>query len=106
VLRLYHHQVKPKKYTLRHGYTSQGHAMRNWDLLGSEDGKQWDLIKRHVDDMTMGDQKKLQETASWDLSDVKSFYSYFKIKITGNSSSGTDYLMMGGCEIYGTLKML
>jgi hypothetical protein len=38
----------PVKYTLRHGYTAPGHALRNWQFQGSADGKNWVTMRNHV----------------------------------------------------------
>jgi hypothetical protein len=85
---------------MRHGYTAQGHALRNWAFEGSEDGLSWHMIRRHENDETMGDKFELKETGSFDVS-TSLFFSFFRITVTGPTSTGSEYLMVAGFEMYG-----
>jgi hypothetical protein len=85
---------------MRHGYTAQGHALRNWVFEGSEDGLTWHIIRNHVNDETINDKLELKETGSFDVS-THHFFSFFRITVTGSTSTNSEYLMLAGFEMYG-----
>jgi hypothetical protein len=55
------------------------------------------------EDQTIGDQNDLDETGSFDVTCAQ-FFCFFQIVCSGNTSSNSDYLMMGGFEVYGFLS--
>lgn len=42
--------VWPVAYTLRHGYSSSTHFLRDWVLEGSIDSENWNVVANHVND--------------------------------------------------------
>jgi hypothetical protein len=45
--------VVPSHYSLRHGWTSAAGALYNWDLLGSADGEDWQVLRAHRKDASL-----------------------------------------------------
>jgi hypothetical protein len=96
-------RIKMDKYTL--GYYSGGNGdciLRNWRLLGSNDGTKWTLLKEHVNDTSI----TVQHAASWDIN-CYDFFSHFCIErtgdVTGAQGSQQCYTAASGLEIYGTV---
>ena len=57
----------PTQYCIRHGASSAGNAMRNWELRAREkDTDRWDVLKIHVDDDKLSDIPT--SVALWDIS--------------------------------------
>lgn len=91
----------PNYYCLRNGSGFCESALRNWKIEGSNDRKQWYLIKQHFDDKKI--ELKKSSTAGWKL-DALEYYTFFKLSITGPDASGENNLAFGGIEMYGNLK--
>ena len=117
----------PTQYCIRHGASSAGNAMRNWELRAREkDTDRWDVLKIHVDDDKLSDIPT--SVALWDISCFSKKeplmtddndkiiipneisdecssrgYRYFMILQTGVNSSGNNCLFIGGIEFYGSL---
>jgi len=89
--------------TLRHGLKDESNFLRNWNLEGSADGKRWDVIRTHTEDLSLSG--KGFPSASWDI-ESKVFYRCFRIFQTGPNSDGNDSLALSGLELYGTLYEL
>jgi hypothetical protein len=96
------HSVVPTRYTIRHGYPG-GHALRNWNFEGSNNGEEWFLISEHIEDESLSD-ASLASSASFEIPGHTESYSHFRIFVTGKSSGGSTYLMMAGFELYGCLR--
>ena len=120
-------RLLPTQYCIRHGASSAGNAMRNWELRAREkDTDRWDVLKMHVDDDKLSDiptsvalwdisrysEKESSITADIDtatipheISDerISKGYRYFLILQTGINSSGNNCLFIGGIEFYGLL---
>jgi len=90
----------PNYYTLRHGSNSKSDALRNWTLQGSVNGKDWVVLKRHINDMALNSNFA---TASFPIADCKQSFHYFRVLQTGHNSSYTNYLSLSGFELYGDL---
>mmetsp|Transcript_22165 Transcript_22165/g.57833 ORF Transcript_22165/g.57833 Transcript_22165/m.57833 type:complete len:549 (+) Transcript_22165:57-1703(+) len=86
------------RYTLRHGYSHGTYMLGNWNLEGSEDGAEWVVLRQHLND---GSITGAFDTASWDANPDGLAFSHFRIFATGPDSSGHNYLMMSGLELYG-----
>jgi hypothetical protein len=112
------------KYTIRHGGSASGNALRNWELQarvsdfedcakgnnnGDDDDNEWITIKSHFDDDTLHEEPN--SSASWDLEipinisdDLKTIgFRYYRIFLTGPNSSGNYCLFCCGLELYGIL---
>jgi len=108
-IRFLHHSVNPVKYTMRHGYPG-GHAMRSWNFEATNDSiqdaitkKTWVVLDERKDDNSISP-TVLANTATFEIQNpnVRSYHT-FRIRLTGPNSSQSNYLMMAGFEIYGTL---
>eukprot|EP01084_Bolivina_argentea_P242107 406263_1 len=72
-------KIRLTDYTLRY-YNLENRRPRNWKLMGSNDGKIWDIIKVHEDDESL---KVRGDTFTWPIKTCMKFYSYFKLKSIG-----------------------
>eukprot|EP01006_Ploeotia_vitrea_P052211 TRINITY_DN67660_c9_g12_i2.p1 TRINITY_DN67660_c9_g12~~TRINITY_DN67660_c9_g12_i2.p1 ORF type:complete len:1039 (+),score=601.97 TRINITY_DN67660_c9_g12_i2:75-3191(+) len=91
--------VKPTAYMLRHYASWDVEALRNWDFQGSNDGYNWETLRKHQNDESL--QQKGQAFI-WPLN-VESFYRMFRVLQWGPNSNQHNYLALSGFEIYGTL---
>ena len=101
-------QLIPSHYCLRSGPNSGWHKLRHWRLEGSNDGSSWTTLREHSDDTALGGDSfaipgDRFSVAHWALPDVATAYRHFRIYQTGMNSSGDDYLMCAGIELYGVL---
>ena len=92
--------MRPHHYSLRHGGLHKADFLRHWDLLGSNDGQKWDLIKRHTTDYSL---QSGFAVASWDISSCRKCYQLFRIIQTGHNSSRHNFLSLSGVEFCGEL---
>jgi len=74
--------------------------LRNWSLQGSNDGKNWTLLKKHVNDNTLNSNFG---TASWPVKEATRNFRHFRVLQTGHNSSGNNFLSLSGFELYGEL---
>ena len=113
----------PNKYTIRHGSSSPGHALRNWELQakvgratdGSEDTGSggmadcWITLSSHENDTSLSDAPNA--SCSWDVAVPPELreefftigFRHFRILQTGPNSSANDCLFCCGVELYGIL---
>jgi len=89
-------------YTMRHYISFDGECLRNWRLLGSNNGEKWNVISAHVDDQALDG---IGSTHTW-MTRNHTFgpspaYSRFRIEITGPNSNGNFFLPLSGLEFYG-----
>lgn len=96
-------RLKLTAYTLRHGVSSKQDFIRNWSLKASNDGVDFDTIKRHKDDESLNSGNFT--TATWRVSaqECTKGYRYFRIVQTGHNSSKHNFLAISGIELYGEL---
>ena len=87
------------RYTLRHDAHGGSRVLRNWNFEGSTDGVEWVLLRQHVNDTSLAEQK--HSTASWDVNPNGLAFSHFRVIMTGAKASGSNHLMMAGLELYG-----
>ena len=94
--------VVPAYYCLRHGY-SAGFQLRNWTLEGktAEPGADWVQIRRHDDDETLA--KQPYSVGAWPIEGEERAFRHFRIHQHGKCSSGHNFLMCCGFEVYGVL---
>lgn len=93
--------IKPNAYTLRHSNYWNECFLRNWSFLGSIDGIKWNIIKKHINDISF-EQQYQSNTFKIEKSN-EFYYSKFKIKLDGKNSSGRWNLVVSGLEIYGEM---
>jgi hypothetical protein len=104
-------------YALRHGYCEEFYMptnfLRNWQLQGSNDRKQWEVLRAHTDD------ESLRETefavAHWEVDGITKSYRSFRIFMTGLDSGDFEgqpgdspwvhgnFLACAGIELFGFL---
>jgi len=92
--------VVPTHYTIRHGANYKADSLRTWDLRGSNDGVNWKLLKRHINDDSLNSNFA---TCSFPVQSVTQAYRHFRILQTGHNSSNHNFLVLSGFELYGTL---
>eukprot|EP01084_Bolivina_argentea_P242106 406259_1 len=93
-------KIRLTEYSLRY-YNLANRRPRNWQLMGSNDGKIWDILKVHEDDRSL---KVRGDTFTWPIKTCMKFYSYFKLKSIGFNGEmlALDYrLSISGMELYG-----
>ncbi len=44
--------IQPTYYSIRHGWWSSSNALRSWELQGSNDATNWDVLREHTNDNT------------------------------------------------------
>jgi len=93
------HAVLPHAYSLRHGGNYRADALRNWDFQGSNDGKNWTMIRRHYNDESLNGPFAV---TSFPVSVTRPF-RWFRILQTGHNSSNHNFLVLSGIEIFGEL---
>lgn len=110
-------RVRPHHYSLRHGgphktgeeaqkkrirvfYFSKTDLLRHWDLLGSNDGQSWTLLRRHTADNSL---RSGFGVSSWEIIGCKASYRYFRVIQTGHNSSRHNFLALSFIELYGEL---
>jgi hypothetical protein len=93
-------KIIPTYYTLVHGGNYANDILRTWHLQGSDDAENWAVLRRHTNDSSLSGKF---ESHSWPVEGVSSPYRYFRILQTGHNSSGRNYLVLSGIEIYGEL---
>ena len=78
---------------LQNSYKEFGY-LTNWTLAASNDGIQWNTLRRHENDNSLKD-VGMYESAQWNV-ECDDFYSYFKVQMdASNDHSG--YLQFGCC---------
>ena len=96
-------RLVPSHYALRSG-NNNFHKLRNWELQASNDGQDWTTLRVHADDRSLSDQP--MSVAAWPI-DAGTIpgrsFRHFRILQTGKNSSGNNYLMCAGIELYGLL---
>ena len=95
----------PSHITLQHGYDRPVDSLTNWLLEGSTDRWQWDTLleKRGVIAFRQGYEKR-----TWALpSTIVKGYRMLRVRIIGrDSSERTEFLCVGGIELYGELHVM
>eukprot|EP00743_Colponemidia_sp_Colp-15_P011212 GILK01012475.1.p1 GENE.GILK01012475.1~~GILK01012475.1.p1 ORF type:complete len:714 (+),score=102.50 GILK01012475.1:44-2143(+) len=102
--------LQPSRYTLRNRFAGS-HVLVSWELHGSADGHHWVTIDRHERDSTL---RMPGTSATWDVQmeppiadaifpndDHETAFRFFRLLQIGKNSSGSDNLVISGCELYG-----
>ncbi|MEH2392605.1 MAG: discoidin domain-containing protein [Nostoc sp.] len=90
-------KLKPTKYSIKTRSNNADYYPRNWQLLGSNDGINWDVVDEQINNNT------LSSISQWLTIPVSTTtkYSYFRLLQNGADSSGAGYLCLGEVELYG-----
>jgi hypothetical protein len=91
--------ILPDHYTMSYYRGGHGYLLRHWQLLGSNDGETFDVIKAHENDERLTEEAPTQ---TWEV-ECGTPYSIFKILITGKDTNGFYFLAISGVEFYGAL---
>ena len=86
-------------YTLRHYASYDTEALRNWRLEASNDGYQWTILKKHIQDDSL---KVAGGSHTWEVHCPRRF-RLFRIYQFGLNSQKHYYLACSGLELYGEL---
>lgn len=94
----------PTHYSLRHGKEEGDSVLRQWQLEGSIDGKDWKIF----DTRNLGNAREFAEpspyvTGTWSVEDEVGAFRYFKIVQKGLNSSKKYGIYLSGMEFYGVL---
>ncbi|GAM18790.1 hypothetical protein SAMD00019534_019650, partial [Acytostelium subglobosum LB1] len=95
----------PNFYSMRYGGDSQGSiyaAPKNWQMKGSLDGVQWDVLVDHKDDLEL---KHGYSIGGWPVHAIHS-YRYLRIQMTGPNQRDGSELCVCCFEVYGRLVKL
>ena len=104
--------IKPTQYRLQH-YDSDKNYMRNWNLLGSTDGVNWEIIKKHGTNWLEGSPPftKPYQSIIFEIENARNYYKIFKIKMIspntgakGENESGTWEICVHSFEVYGFVR--
>jgi len=79
-----------------YGFQTNMWMPRNWNFEGSLDGQQWDILKEHQNDLTIQAQSNHMFEVHTDNS-----YRFFRLRVTGPDSTGTNYLGLSSFEMFG-----
>ena len=98
------HRLVITHYALRHGKRKKESLLTQWQLKGSNDGKQWENIEtiRDKNDPQFKD-PPLFCTGKWYVKGEIGPFRYFRIFQTGVNSSGKYGIYLSGIELYGVL---
>jgi hypothetical protein len=80
--------ICPTWYTMSYYEGGHGYLLRYWQLLGSNDGQNFEVIKDHVNDESFLEEKP---THTFQVQCSKS-YSVFRLLITGKDTDGWYFL--------------
>eukprot|EP00475_Leptophrys_vorax_P022175 TRINITY_DN30176_c0_g1_i1.p1 TRINITY_DN30176_c0_g1~~TRINITY_DN30176_c0_g1_i1.p1 ORF type:complete len:1071 (+),score=235.80 TRINITY_DN30176_c0_g1_i1:49-3213(+) len=103
VVRFVNCRVQPSAYTLRHYSSWDTEVLRSWRFEGSQDGRNWDVIRVHENDNGLPNMKG--STHTWFVNSLQ-FYSHFRVIQTGKNSNNHWYLALSGFECYGEVEFL
>jgi len=93
--------IQPCHYSIRHYLSWDSECLRNWVIEASNDGRTWDIVRRHNKDESL---KLKGEMATWPLPNKgDARYSKWRIRMTGSNSNRHKYLACSGMEFYGKL---
>ena len=94
--------VWPVAYSLRHGYSSNSHYLRDWVLEGSLDEWNWTVLSKHSNDKHLNGG---YATHTWDVTQAcpPSGFRYLRVRQVGRNSSNSQDLYLSGFEVYGKL---
>lgn len=96
-------RLNPTHYSLRNVQRSCAHAPRSWRLEASEDSKSWILLSERQDDDSIAAKPGASAVFAVEGTHPRG-YRYFCVTQTGPNAFGQHFLVMGGIELFGTLR--
>jgi len=99
------YEAIPNRYTFSY-YTGGGsNKPQNWILEGCTKDGSWIKLSTHVRDTSFGQESiPWNSPVSWPILSCSCPVNAFRITQTDKTSSGENYLIMKGFEVYGTLN--
>jgi hypothetical protein len=91
--------IVPELYTIKCG---KFWLLKSWELLGSADGRDWEVLDRRTD---IAEFCEPYAHGSWDLMTALEC-RYFRIRQTGETRDGLHVLCLSGVEIFGVRRKL
>ena len=96
------YKIKPNYYCVQHDDERGSYYLRNWELQGWDNkNNKWQCLSKHTNDQSL---KQSSEKASWPIKlniENNKYYSKFRMYSTGQTSSGDNYVVFSGIELYG-----
>lgn len=93
----YFHSLVLKGYWLK-AASFTGYEPRNFDVHGSNDLFNWNLLDRQINNYGIGG---ANQSLYISISSISAGYRYIKITQTAPGSGGADYFILGEVELYG-----
>jgi len=93
--------VWPSAYSLRHGYSSSSHFLRDWVFEGSLDQDTWHVVANHVNDKHLNNTGYAESTWNVGRAPPPAGFRYLRVRQTGRNSSSKHDLYVAGFEVYG-----
>jgi E3 ubiquitin-protein ligase HECTD1 len=98
---------QPTAYTLHHGGAVHLGYLRNWRFEASNDGKNWVLLREHVQDTRL---QRRSPFATWVVpvaaSGSAGYFRYVRILQNGLNQLGTHHLVCRALELYGVFRVV
>eukprot|EP01080_Neovahlkampfia_damariscottae_P007531 gene7531-11855_t len=92
-------KVLISKYTIRH-FSQSCCFLKSWNLEASNDNENWIILQEYKYSLSLFD--KPNQTKTFSVDKVSTFFRYFKIHQTAENSSNWNF-GIGGFELYGKL---
>ena len=101
-------RMEVEAYTMRHGRFDDNYAPRNWRLEASNNGRQWIVLREHVQDMSLDQGFGFATWATDSETAAGLSFRHFRIVTTGgNSTAESDLrLSLASLEFYGKLAVV
>jgi hypothetical protein len=84
-------------YSLRHGDSGGLSRLQSWDFEGSNDT----VLRVHTNDDSLPNEAF--SVAAWEVEGANQAYRHFRIRMTGENSTGGHGLCCAGIELWGRL---
>ena len=95
-------RIKPTSYYIKSGiYGKYEYHPRSWDLEGSNNGKEWDVLDSRRND---GSLNGVSSTGKFDISSSYKYYKYLRIKQTDTNWKGDNFLVISALEFDGSIQ--
>eukprot|EP01006_Ploeotia_vitrea_P045070 TRINITY_DN66894_c4_g1_i1.p1 TRINITY_DN66894_c4_g1~~TRINITY_DN66894_c4_g1_i1.p1 ORF type:complete len:243 (+),score=6.36 TRINITY_DN66894_c4_g1_i1:96-824(+) len=93
------YKIKPTHYTMSHRCGRITYFMRNWELQGSNTGRDWVVLQQHKNDKTIHEKNY---TGLFQVQPQDNFYRHLRVFITEKGNScGTHALVCACFEVWG-----
>lgn len=92
--------IRPTHYALRHYASFDREALRNWVFEGSNNGKKWTALSKHVNDSSL---YRKGQVHVFPVRKAKNSYRMFRVQMTGPNSNNNLFMALSGFEVYAGL---